>query len=80
MLEINPHSKWIKVVAVILIISLVLFLIPFPVAVEESVPEQGVDQVVNSLDQVDGQNNFTPGKIKGQNTLQKVVTAFGGKL
>lgn len=70
------HSKIAKIVAVLLIISVILFLIPFPVMAVESPTEQGVDQAVNILDQIDGHDNFKPGRIHGQNTFQKIVSAF----
>ena len=78
MLEIEGHTRLAKIIALLLIVSLILFIIPFPVAVVQAPVEQGVDQVVNSLDQVDGQDNFIPGKRVGQSTAQKVLSAFGG--
>jgi hypothetical protein len=72
---VTQHSWFIKVIAIVLMISITLLWIPFPVM---STPiEQTVDNGVEVVDQMDGQNNFTSGKQHGQNTMQKLFTAFG---
>ncbi|MBP9719408.1 MAG: hypothetical protein KBD46_02980 [Candidatus Levybacteria bacterium] len=73
----NSHPWYVKVIAIVLILSITLLWIPFPVSETPSVVEQTVDSGVDVVDQMDGQNNFTPGATAGQNTFQKVSAAFG---
>lgn len=75
--DTTTHSWFIKVVAIMLIISITLLWIPFPVSETPTPVEQTVDSGVEVVDQMDGQNDFTPGQASGQNTFQKVSKAFG---
>lgn len=72
------HSAFAKVVAVLLIISMTLLFIPFPIEAVWQPVQQGVDGFVEVLDQMDGHNNFTPGKNSNAPIAAKIYNAFGG--
>ncbi len=54
-----------------------LLFIPFPIEAAWQPVEHGVDSVVELIDQLDGQNNFVPGKQSGENVVGKIANAFG---
>lgn len=72
------HSIFAKVTAIILIISMTLLFIPFPIEAAWQPVERGIDSFVEMLDQIDGNNNFTPGEKPGENIIGKISDAFGG--
>lgn len=76
MLEIEDHKKIFKLITMIVILSVVIFFCFLPVAMFGNIAESQTDNAVNSLDTVDGQNTFTPGKVKNATMLQKVTKAF----
>ncbi|MBP6913407.1 MAG: hypothetical protein KBC00_02230 [Candidatus Levybacteria bacterium] len=75
----KDHSKSFKVLSVVLIFSVIVLFLFIPVATFGTTFENTTDQTVDVVDHADGKNNFTPGKIKGQNILQKIHTSFNGK-
>lgn len=76
MLELDNHSKIFKIIAVFTIGTVIVFFLFIPVAMLGPTIEAYSDSAVDSLDSVDGTNNFTPGKTPNQTMLQKVQSAF----
>lgn len=76
MMEIDSHKKALKLVAIITILSVVIFFLFIPVMVFGDEFENTTDTAVNNVDTLDGQDNFTPGKIPNQSMSQKVMSAF----
>lgn len=74
-IDSTHHAWFVKVVAIFLILSITLLWIPFPVTTTPV--EQTVDSGIEATDQMDGENNFTSGSQHGQNTMQKLFSAFG---
>lgn len=76
MLEIEDHKKIFKLITMIVVLSVIIFFCFLPIAMFGNIADSSTDTAVNSLDTVDGQDNFTPGKIKNATMLQKVTAAF----
>ena len=72
------HSTFAKVIAILLIISMTLLFIPFPIEAAWQPINKSIDGIVELLDQVDGHNNFTSGKNAGEPIAGKIYNAFGG--
>lgn len=76
MLEIEDHKKSFKIIAVITISAVIVFFLFIPVAMLGSTIEFYSDSAVESLDNLDNTNNFTPGKVSYQTMFQKIQSAF----
>lgn len=72
------HSTFAKIIAILLIISMTLLFIPFPIEAAWQPVNQSIDSFVEMLDHIDGHNNFTPGAKPGENIIGKISDAFGG--
>lgn len=71
------HSLFTKVIAILLIISMTLLFIPFPIEASWQPVQQSVDGFIEMLDQIDGQDTFTPEAQQGNTIFGKVTSAFG---
>lgn len=76
MLEIDSHTKVLKLIAMITILSVVIFFLFIPVMIFGDEFENTTDTAVNNVDAMDGHDNFIPGKIPNQSIGQKVMSAF----
>ncbi len=73
--------RHLKVFAVFFCIFLLIFWFPLSIIfIEEqtSPAEAVIDQGVDGVDKLDGQDNFTPGTMNGASIGQKTIKAFGG--
>lgn len=75
----SQHSHLFKLISVFLIFSVIVLFLSLPVAIYGESFENSTDQAVESMDHIDGQDNFTPGTTQGDSMIQKVHDAFGGK-
>ncbi len=76
MLEIDNHSKIFKIIAIFTIGAVIIFFLFIPVAMLGGTLEFYSDSATESLDNIDGTNNFTPGEAPNQTMLQKIQSAF----
>lgn len=72
------HSRWMKIIAVVVMCSVLIFFFTLPIAMFGGIAEKSTNQAVNSLDSLDGSNDFTPGSTSNQTGAQKVYDAFDG--
>lgn len=76
MMEIDSHTRALKLIAIITIMCVVIFFLFIPVMVFGDDFENSTDAVVNNVDTIDGHDNFIPGKIPNQSMGQKLIRAF----
>ena len=57
----SQHSRWMKTIVVIVMGSVLIFFFTLPIAMFGHSFENSTNNAVNSLDTLDGSNDFTPG-------------------
>ncbi len=75
----KDHSKSFKALSIVLIFSVIFLFLFIPAATFGTSFENTTDQVTDVVDQTDGKDNFTPGKIEGLSVFQKIHTSFNGE-
>lgn len=69
-----------RLTAWILIVTVLIMFFALPMAMVGRVAETYTDNAAESLDYIDGQNNFVPGTESGASIGQKIYDAFGGSI
>lgn len=69
-----------RLTAWILIITVLIMFFLLPMAMVGGVATTTTDNAAESLDYIDGNNNFIPGTESGVSIGQKIYDAFGGSI
>ena len=67
-----------KIIAVILIFSVLIMFMMLPIAMFGGIAQDASDQAIEQYDQLDGSNDFTPGQNSGASILNKLIDASDG--
>lgn len=76
MLEADKHRKFFKICAILTIGVVIIFFLFIPVAMLGPDIEFYSDSAADSLDSIDGNDTFTPGKTSNQTLFQKIQSSF----